>query len=227
MQLPQATMLFLIASLALAAGWALIVGRRAAGARKVARAAYFDACLPLFSDVRQGASDHGFARINGRYRGHLFDLQVVPDMLSYRKLPALWLLVTMAEPTSLRARVNLLMRPAGSEGFSAFAGLRHPVTPPPGFPDHLAIRTDDPAGLPAPEIVEGLKSCFLSPRVKELVLSPTGLRIVWLAEEADRGRYLLFRDAEMGTAPLPPAVLVPLLDRLCDLSDSLEGNRQP
>ena len=35
-----------------------------------------------------------------------------------------------------------------------------------------------------------------------------------LAEEADRGRYLIFREAEMGRTPLPPARLEPLLDRL-------------
>ncbi len=50
--------------------------------------------------------------------------------------------------------------------------------------------------------------------MKELVLSPRGLRIVILAEEADRGRYLIFREAEMGMDALPPARLAPLLDRL-------------
>jgi hypothetical protein len=37
---------------------------------------------------------------------------------------------------------------------------------------------------------------------------------VILAEEADRGRYLIFREAEMGMTPLAPARLSPLLDRL-------------
>ena len=58
-------------------------------------------------------------------------------------------------------------------------------------------------------------------RLKELVLSPRGLRLAWLAEEADRGRYLLFRDAEMGREPIDPAAVAPLLDALLDLRAAL------
>jgi hypothetical protein len=50
--------------------------------------------------------------------------------------------------------------------------------------------------------------------VKELVLAPEGLRIVWLADEAERGRYLLFREAELGQEPLAPHALSPLVARL-------------
>ena len=50
---------------------------------------------------------------------------------------------------------------------------------------------------------------FADPLVKELVISPKGLRLVILAEEADRGRYLLFRDAEMGRMPLDPTGFCP------------------
>ncbi|OZA06145.1 MAG: hypothetical protein B7Y02_15035 [Rhodobacterales bacterium 17-64-5] len=59
--------------------------------------------------------------------------------------------------------------------------------------------------------------------LKELVISPKGLRLVWLAEEADRTRYLAFRDSEMGKAPLPPARLEPLLNALLALRDDLKA----
>ena len=59
------------------------------------------------------------------------------------------------------------------------------------------------------------------PRVKELVLDPRGTRLVWLAEEADRSRFLLFRDAELGREPLDPAVLDELVGRLRELADTL------
>ena len=59
------------------------------------------------------------------------------------------------------------------------------------------------------------------PRVKELLISPKGLRLVILAEEAERGRYLIFRDAEMGMTPLPPARVEPLLAALTALRDDL------
>ena len=42
-----------------------------------------------------------------------------------------------------------------------------------------------------------------------------------LAEEADRGRFLIFREAEMGRTPLSPARLEPLLDRLAALREDI------
>jgi hypothetical protein len=45
---------------------------------------------------------------------------------------------------------------------------------------------------------------------------------VFLAEEADRGRYLLFRDAEMGLQPLAAARLLPQLETLRDLAHQLK-----
>ena len=58
-------------------------------------------------------------------------------------------------------------------------------------------------------------------RLKEVVISPKGLRIVWLIEEADRTRYLLFRDAEMGATALHRATLLPLIGALRDLQADL------
>ena len=50
---------------------------------------------------------------------------------------------------------------------------------------------------------------------KEFIYSP---RLMWLAEEAQRGRYLIFRDNEMGLEPFPAATLEPLLDHVFALS---------
>ncbi len=53
------------------------------------------------------------------------------------------------------------------------------------------------------------------------MISPKGLRLVILAEEADRGRYLLFRDAEMGRDPLDPARVSGLLVTLLALKATI------
>ena len=187
------------------------------------RAGYFDDCLPLFEAPRKGVTDHGFARVAGRYQGRLFDLQAVPDALSYRKLPCLWLLVTLTEPMPVGGTLDIMMRPAGGEVFSNFGALTGRVTLPATFPDRAQARTDGAGALPPEALVADQAGLFARPRVKELVLSPKGLRLVWLAEEADRGRYLIFRDSEVGAAPLAPAVIQSLMDDLIALAASLEG----
>ncbi len=196
--------------------------RQAGQRRGAARAGYFDACLLLFADPVKGQTPSGFARVSGTYRGRRFDLQALPDTLTFRKLPALWLMVTIPAPMPVAATLDVMQRPIGTETFSHFGTLPVQLGSPPGLPPEAVVRTDDPHGLPVESIVMAHLEVFGTPRVKELVISPKGLRIVWLAEEADRGRYLLFRDAEMGAEALPPATLRPLLDRLVDLARDLE-----
>lgn len=200
----------------------LLRSRTAGAARRAARAHYFDACKGLFTSVKSGVSLHGYQRLNGTYRGRLFDLQALPDTLTYRKLPSLWLLVTIPARTGLSATTDLMARANGGEVFSKFGQLPVQIGTPSGFPDDVVVRTDDPGALPGPEVVELLRLAFRAERLKEMVLAPDGLRLVWLAEEADRTRYLIFRDSEMGAVPLAREELSPLLDRMASLADLLE-----
>lgn len=190
---------------------------RESRARTTARASYFDAVKPLFEGGETRVQPTGFPRITGRRGGLAFDLQAIPDTLTFRKLPALWVLVTLPEPLPLGATLDLQARPSGNEPFTKFATLPQSLPTPPNLPKDLAIRSDDATRIPPPDLIASHADLFQDPRVKELVLSPKGLRIVILAEEADRGRYLIFREAEMGRMPLPPSRLEPLLYRLAAL----------
>ena len=203
---------------------ALLMWRTAkAGARrKASRAGFLDACKPLFEGGSTTTAATGFPRMTARYKGHSFDLQVVPDTLTYRKLPALWLLVTLPVPLSVVATFDMMMRPTGIEPFSRFQALSQQITPPPGFPEAAMIRSDGGA-LPPEALLRRHLGFFDQDRAKEMVISPKGVRLVWLTEEADRTRYLIFRDAEMGQEPLAPAVLLPMLDRLIALRDDLQA----
>lgn len=194
---------------------------REASARSHARASYFSAIKPLFDSGETRLQPTGFPRMTGRRRGLSFDLQAVPDTLTFRKLPALWVLVTLPEPLPLRATLDLMARPSGNEPFTHFATLPQSLPAPPDLPKEIAIRSDDATRVPPHDLIARHADLFTDPRVKELVLSPKGLRIVILAEEADRGRYLIFREAEMGRAPLPPTRLEPLLDRLAAIREDV------
>jgi hypothetical protein len=196
-------------------------------ARAASRAGYFDAVKPLFEDGETRLQPTGFPRMTGRRKGLAFDLQAVPDTLTFRKLPALWVLVTLPEPLPLDATLDLVARPSGNEPFTRFSDLPHALPTPSDLPKDIAIRSDDATRIPPPDLLARHADLFTDPRVKELILSPKGLRIVILAEEADRGRYLIFRDAEMGRTPLPPARLQPLLDRLAALRQDVLALKDP
>lgn len=194
--------------------WLTIQLVQASRARTIAHASYFDAVKPLFSEQTETIQPTGFPRMTGRHFGLAFDLQALPDTLTFRKLPALWVLVSLPEPLPGLATVDIMARPSGNETFSPFSALSHSLPTVPGLPPEVAIRCDDGARLPSAQVLSDHADLFTDPMVKELLITDKGLRIVILAEEADRGRYLIFRDAEMGMSPLPPERLEPVLTRL-------------
>lgn len=215
--------LFLI--LAAAAGtaffYALFHNLQAGRARAARRASFMDDAQTLFDGGLKAVRPDGFPRISGTYKGHTFDIQAVPDTLNIRKLPALWLLVTLVEPLPVRSTFDLMMRPRGVEMFSKHAELPVQIAPDPLFPHDCSIRTDGPQDLPDRAVLARHLLFFDEPCAKELVIAPKGLRVVWLAEEANRGRYLIFRDSEMGLSPFPAQELKPILDYLIAFRNDL------
>jgi hypothetical protein len=190
-------------------------------ARIAARAGYFAALKPLFDAGETRLQPTGFPRMTGKRCGLSYDLQAIPDTLTFRKLPALWVLVTLPEPMPLQATLNLMSRPSGNELFSRFPTLPHSLPTPSDLPAHVVIRTDNATMIPTSDLISAHADLFNDPQVKELVLSPRGIRIVILAEEADRGRFLIFREAEMGRTPLSPARLESILGRLATLRNDI------
>ncbi|RNF34739.1 hypothetical protein [Paracoccus methylarcula] len=205
-------------------GLALLLYRtiRAAHARRLSRLAYFDRCKPLLTATRFGKGATGFPRLSGLCKGSECDLQVVPDTLTFRKLPALWVLISLPCPLPVRATLDLMIRPTGVESLSGFHRLPEQIALPGGCPEDCAIRTDQPRHLLPEHVLRPHLSLFDDPRIKELVISPKGLRIVFLAEEANRSRYLLFRDAEMGRTAISPDRILPVLDRLLAIKADIE-----
>lgn len=189
--------------------------------RAARRAAFLDDVQGLFTGGLKKVQPDGFPRISGAYRGRTFDIQLVPDTLNFRKLPSLWLLISLPEPMPVGATFDLMMRPRGVEAFSRHKDLPVQMAPDPAFPHDCSIRTDAPDLLPPRQLLLKHTAILDDQRAKELLISPKGLRIVWLAEEANRGNYLLFRDAEMGHSPFPASLAKPLLDYLIDLGEDL------
>lgn len=210
-------------------GLTLWLGRaqwQAAVKRRTARAAYFDAVAGLFDRVVTQVQPSGFTRMTGHLDNLAFDIQAVPDSLTFRKLPALWGMVTLAEPLPVRATLDVMARPTGNEPFSHFATLPQSLPCPAFLPEGTAIRCDN-VTLVDMDLLHSLAGIFDNVRVKELVVSPKGLRLVILAEEADRGRYLLFRDAEMGAEPLDSLRISPLLETLVTLRAKILAAQEP
>ena len=199
---------------------------RAIAARRTARARYFSAAAALFDKVTQRTEPSGFARLAGQWQGLTFDLQAVPDTLTFRKLPTLWVMVTLTEAQPVRTALHIMARPGQNDIFSRFGTMPVSVSLPPAFPEYCALRCQDAALLPPEPVITAQATLFDDPAVKELVIAPGGLRLVFLADEAERGGYLLFRDAEMGRNPIAADRLLPHLEALTRLARTLKRDAE-
>ena len=190
---------------------------RASVGRSQHRARYFAKTTPLFDRVVTRTEPTGFARMTGHLGRDAFDLQALPDSLTFRKLPSLWVMLTLPQPLPVAATLDIMVRPTGQECFSHYPSLPQSLPCPAFLPGGTGIRSDDAAGVAPLDLVSRHAAIFADPRVKELVISAKGLRIVIQGDQADRSRYLLFRDAELGLAPLPAARAEPLIKTLLAL----------
>lgn len=217
----MAPLTLLAAALGATALWLAYRTWEATKARAAARAGYFDSVAGDFDRISMRIEPTGFPRVTAHLGGDAFDLQAIPDSLTFRKLPALWVMATLPQPLPVQATLDIMARPAGNEPFSHFARLPHSLPCPDSLPEGTGVRSDNAAAIPPLDLIAPHLGIFADPKVKELVISPKGLRLVILADEAERGRYLIFRDLEMGKTPLPRDRLMPLVDALKALRQTL------
>lgn len=215
-----------VAALALAAGAALAaLHRRGRRRLAAARAAVFAATYDLFESYRVTQDGIDFPSLRGRYRGHDFHLDLVTDTLTFRKLPVLWLRVSLVAALPGTGTLDILVRSQNVEFYSPSADLPHRIEPRPGWPADAMVKTDDIARAPDVAVIDRHIAMFETPQVKELLITPKGVRIVYLLDQARRAEYLVLRQAEFDHASLAPALLRDLMDRTILLHADLRSTR--
>lgn len=191
---------------------------RGTAARKAEPQRLFAEALPVLEDAEATAGETaGTFILTGRYRGLDLRVTVVADTLALRKLPSLWLMVTIPMPLPIKATLDLMMRPASVTSFSNFDHLPFTIETPEGFPEQMVIRSDVPDMALPLDLVARHVAPLSQPRGKELLITPKGLRLVMQMAEADRARYGVFRQADFGGAVVDPEVLREAVERLMDL----------
>jgi hypothetical protein len=161
---------------------------------------------------------------NGVRLGEHAQIRTIVDTLPTRKLPALWLSVTINEKVAVGAILDMMMRPGSATTFSNFDQLPETIATPSGFPAEAVIRTNVADGQLPFESVAAHLDIFREGRAKELLITPNGVRIVWLLAEADRARYGVFRQAEFGGTGLDTALLERLLTACSRLRAVINAN---
>jgi len=160
-----------------------------------ARRRLLNSCAGVLERAELSHGGDGFPRLAGQYEGRPVRVELIPDTMTIRRLPQLWLSVSLLDRNPGVAGFSILVRPTGNEFYSLNTHFSHRYEPPPGFPAEALIRGDRGAGRLLAELSAPIGAILADPRVKEVAITERGLRIVRQAGEGKRGEHLLLRQA--------------------------------
>lgn len=173
-----------------------------------ARRSLLASCRGVLEDECWSAGDDGFPVLEGKWQGAPVKVALIPDTMIMRRLPQLWLSVTLKDHAAHTPALSILARYMGNEFYATTPDLPERLDPPPGLPIDIMIRGDGPRSQ---SMCAGLKSelaqLLADPKTKEITLTANGLRIIRQASEGRRGEHLLLRQAVFDDAEVPCAEL--------------------
>ena len=185
------------------------------------RAAMYDDCAYLFDDLRIVQDDVNFPVLMGRYRGFRIKLEPVADYMAFRKIPSLWLLMTVYGDLPWRGAFDFLVRPQNVEFWSPAWQMETQLSPPQDWPEFAIARSDGRGEPPPMERLQPHGALFKDEKVKELLVTPRGVRIVYQADQAERAYYMVLRQLVFEHFRLSPDLVVKLLDRAVAIHEDL------
>ncbi|AOF93276.1 hypothetical protein [Sinorhizobium sp. RAC02] len=216
--------LFLILSLAACALLAVLATRE--HRKTVAqRHRLLDEAGAVLEAPRFGLSADHHPMVSGVLEdGTQVTLDVVTDTMVTRRLPQLWLRVTLQDGISHAwPTIGVLARPTGSEYYSAVHGLNEWLTPPMTQVPMLMRGSANARDEQWQPLRHSLAGLVADPRLKEAVVTPRMIRVVVQAAEGERSAHLLLRQARFAVDTVPQSTIRQALDLAMELR-SLAGS---
>ena len=177
----------------------------------------------LFTNVEIKAGESlGSHVLNGIYKEQQFEIKTITDTLNTRKLPSLWLMITLKSPIPITHTLNMMLRSAGPTTFSNFDFLPTILPTPPGFPAQAVLHSDKDRPPFDLNLMRPLLIYFNNPRAKEFLATPNGLRLVTQLGEAERARYLVAREARFESMTIDAIETRQALELLLALKNDLQ-----
>lgn len=197
------------------------LSRRDGARRATRRRAALEPVARLLDGARLTQVGFDYPVIEGRYRGRSVRIELHIDTIAVRKLPALWVLVSIRERLPVSGRMSAMLRHRNTEYWSPAGELARDLAVAADWPPHVTLRADPAVGDTLVAYLEPHLDFLAQPRAKEILITREGVRLAWLASEGDRARYLVMRQAVFADDPLDPDLAKSLLDRGCALADAV------
>lgn len=205
---------FILISCAFAAVVAAIALRDHRAARRQ-RDSMLDACASVVEAARIDRGADGFPQLAGRWKGREVRVALIADTMTIRRLPQIWLSVTLLDTDAGRPGLAALVRPSGADFYSLTERFTERFETPPDFPGEIWIRGSSRAAQRLlDKAAPVMADVFSDARVKEIAATDRGFRIIRQAAEGRRGPHLLLRQVAFDETSVPADLLEQTLGEL-------------
>lgn len=187
-----------------------------------ARSQVFADCFTLFQQAQLKQDKAHLPVLNGIYDGYQVSLSIVEDTLGWRKIPPLWLLIKVAANKPSHGTLDFIARPANNEFYSPSWQWDGNLFIPPSWPQHAILKFKEQAVdllLLAPYI----PNLFADLKMKELLITPSMVRLTYLAKQAERGEYLIMRNAVYENSSISKEAVEEQLKQAITIRKALEN----
>lgn len=185
------------------------------------RGEMFADCLDAIEHPVTKQDDVNFPILTGEYKGYSVRLEPVFDQVTFRKLPSLWMSITVYRPIPVDGTLDYLVRPQNTEFYSPWSRLPYDLDIPHGWPAHAVLRSDVDAAAPL-ELISPFIGIFQDdPKVKELLITKSGVRFVYQIDESQRSHYLVLRQPLFESLRVDRDKMLVVLDSAMNLADAL------
>jgi hypothetical protein len=201
----------------------LMVGKyqRDVKRKALARSTVFNDCIGLLQNVQISQDKANLPVLQGSYSGYKVALSVVEDTLGWRKLPPLWLLIKISANKPSVGSMDLIVRPANNEFYSPSWQWDGNLSIPANWPQHAIIKyLHKPIDMRLLE--HYVPNLFADEKMKELLIIPEFVRLTYMAKQADRGEYLIMRNAVYNETPIEKAIVETLIKQAIGIRQTLE-----
>lgn len=214
----------------LAAVWlirAAIGGHRAAMQQ---RSGLLDEAHGLLSEAGMTIAPDRFPIVTGRIGdGRHVKIELIADTMVTRRLPQLWLKVTLLESMVRDGpSLGVLARPTGSEYYALVHGFSEWMTPP--EMGMSSLMRGDGRATAEQAIIAGrhFQQLFADQKVKEAVMTPKATRLVYQASQGERAAHMFLRQARFSLDRVPAATIAHAIALTAGLSTIYaEADRPP
>ena len=195
--------------------------QRDAKRKVLARSTVFDDCIGLLQQPQISQDKANLPVLHGQYVGYNISLNIVEDTIAWRKLPPLWLLVKVAANKPTSGSLDMIVRPANNEFYSPSWQWDGNLTIPPNWPQHAIIKyLHKPIDMRLLEHI--VPTLFSDLKMKELLIMPEFVRLTYMAKQADRGEYLIMRNAVYNETPIDKNTVEVLIKQAIEIRQTLE-----